>query len=58
MDDLGLTDLSFDLDKAICIDTIEYFYEQAMNAFETHDSETLCQSLTYVCYISLIKKEH
>lgn len=27
MDDLGLTELSFDLDKAICLDTIEFFYE-------------------------------
>ena len=58
MDDIGLPNLSYDLDKLIMIETVEYFYEQAIEAFRIRDQDSLVQSMTYIAYISLIKKEN
>ena len=57
MDKLGLSEVSFDYDKMVFIQTIEYFLCKSIEAFEARDPWTFTQSMTYLAYMSLIKRE-
>lgn len=57
MDRQGFSDISFDFDKMVFVQTIEYYLLQAIEAFEKRDPDTFTQSMTYIAYMSLIKRE-